>query len=88
MYWFGDSWDAPVCETTHHIATPVGELCQWCGPSCPIEDGDQGFVLPLIKPDGFTGTIYFHRVCFLREIGIYEVITEQGATDDPTANYS
>jgi hypothetical protein len=30
MKWFGESWNAPVCESTERVAVPVGETCVRC----------------------------------------------------------
>jgi hypothetical protein len=44
MLWFGESWDAPMCEPGAHAPTPVGVLCMSCEE--PIEEGDRGVMMP------------------------------------------
>lgn len=65
MRWFGKSWGAPICHSTPHAATPVGEACQFC--RNPIEAGDQGFLLPFLS-EGVEGELPSHRKCLLRAV--------------------
>lgn len=65
MRWFGESWGAPINEDVPHAPTPVGEQCEGCHQ--PVEDGDQGvlipdagWVIPVERP--------FHHRCFLAGI--------------------
>lgn len=71
MRWFGESWGAPVNETTDHVDTPVGESCaQGCGR--PIAEGDQGVLIPgvntltlqgrFLMRDGSTEDTFVERV--------------------------
>ena len=65
--WFGESWGAPVCEPAQHTATPTGEPCaELCGD--PIEERDQGFLIPLLREDREPVLLAYHRMCFLRTI--------------------
>jgi hypothetical protein len=65
MKWFGESWDAPVCEIVDHVATPVGEKCLHCDE--PIAEGDYGVVIPLVDGNA-TIPIPEHYACFMRRI--------------------
>jgi hypothetical protein len=56
MYWFGETWGAPVCEECEHISVPVGEHCAWCEEV--ITEKDQGVANPREAP--------FHIECFMR----------------------
>jgi hypothetical protein len=49
MKWFGPDWGASVCRTTPQVLTPSGN-CTNCGE--PIEQGNQGFVMPHVVLDG------------------------------------
>ena len=63
--WFGESWNAPVCDPRALVETPVGEDCAW-GSGAPIKAGDQGVGIP----DGSTGFyVWYHLDCWLRVIG-------------------
>jgi hypothetical protein len=81
MRWFGESWGAPVCESTKQAQTPLGKLCaHQCGHS--IRPGDAGLLIPyssscLISEIEPMLTIIddrphlaYHLVCFFDEIGI------------------
>jgi len=48
MRWFGESWKAPVCETTEQIETPVGLTCAPCGKL--IGPDDRGLLIPTLTP--------------------------------------
>jgi len=50
MKWFGESWGAPCCETSEHVATPIDAPCLRC--EVPIADGDQGFVVAFHAAEG------------------------------------
>jgi hypothetical protein len=76
LRWFGDSWDAPVCDPRAHVDTPVGSPC-WGhehlhGPLRPavIEDGDQGVTLPYYPGEQTVVTIAYHLRCWLHEVGV------------------
>lgn len=64
--WFGESWDAPVCDPARHMPTPVGDRCVEC--SDLIEEDDQGMIIPFwdgTAPVMLTST---HLTCFLATI--------------------
>ena len=46
MYYFGENWGAPVCQTTEQKPTPVGQVCYHCGEA--IEEGNRGFLMPVV----------------------------------------
>ncbi len=75
MKWFGERWEATICDTAEHTKTPVGTSCYGCcGKS--IEEGDQGFVVPVIdSPDELS----IHKKCFVR--------TVFGRDDDHTGHF-
>lgn len=64
MNYFGAPWPSIVCEDGTQIPTPVGMECAWC--SVPIEDGDQGVVIPAIRAAGEVTLDPWHKECFLR----------------------
>jgi hypothetical protein len=66
MKFFGEPWNAPVCEDTPQAPTPVGELCLDCDK--PIRDGDQGLLIPFAPTDRAPYMAPHHRRCFIRSI--------------------
>lgn len=69
MQWFGESWGAPVCILTEHVDTPLGKVCVDCEKE--IRPGDSGFVVPYLRPpQGRFTEAYYHRDCFLGNLGI------------------
>lgn len=71
MQWFGESWGAPICQHAPHAETPVGEPCDdGCGE--PIRDGDQGYLVPLLREREEPVYLAHHRACWLRSIGLHE----------------
>lgn len=64
--WFGPAWDAPVCEDTPQAPVPVGQPCLAC--SLPIEEDDQGFLIPYAPETGYPHLAPWHRSCFLASI--------------------
>lgn len=69
MRYFGEPHDAPVYEETERASTPVGVPCSSC--KVPIEDGDDGFLIPDLFTLGVDATIDespWHRRCLLSEI--------------------
>jgi hypothetical protein len=67
LRWFGTSWLAPVCDPGNHIPTPLGMRCIRCGKGFTLND--QGFEMPYVD-GGRVGTVYYHKGCFLREVGV------------------
>jgi hypothetical protein len=63
---FGKPWNAPVCESATVLETPVGDECFRC--AVPIEDGDQGYVIPRLTVNDDYRFDSWHRECFLRSI--------------------
>jgi hypothetical protein len=85
IWWFGDSWGAPVCVEDGHAPTPSDVYCaHGCGHS--IRPGDQGVLLPVSLPLSSEGLaevlmyghyevngvahVAYHLVCFFDEIGV------------------
>jgi hypothetical protein len=66
--WFGQAWDAPVCEGAPQLAVPVGEPCLRC--DVKITEGDRGVLIPYGGPagGGDPALAPWHRGCFLAEI--------------------
>lgn len=56
--WFGVDWGSDLCAAQPRIATPVGELCYWCGET--ISESDDGFRT--------SNAMLAHRNCFMRQI--------------------
>lgn len=67
MQWFGESWNAPVCETVEHARTPVGQLCFQCNKA--IRESDRGLLIPLAG-DGEPLIYPWHLRCFLQAVGV------------------
>ena len=76
MQWFGKSWGAPVNEDTPHVPTPTGQPCLDCGD--PIEEGDQGFMIPFYRGSGEVTNEAHHRLCFARQVIPPEVMEIKG----------
>ena len=57
MQYFGESWGAPINETSAQAPTPVGEPCEWC--TVAFADDDRGVIIH------GSVTIAYHRECFL-----------------------
>jgi hypothetical protein len=67
MRWFGQYRFSAVCDDTQRIAVPVGEVCPGCGH--PIEEGDDGYVIPLLGHDRVE-ELSWHEDCLsFRSIG-------------------
>lgn len=67
MQWFGESWGAPFNETTPHVDTPVGKLCNgWCEEE--IEAGDSGVIMGGVGMDDKPILVCYHRNCYLRQV--------------------
>ncbi len=43
VWWFGESWGAPICDEDYHVETPVGQKCLSSGKT--INEDDRGFVM-------------------------------------------
>lgn len=66
MRWFGKDWGAPVNESCEQAPRPVGELCLDCRE--PIEEGDDGFLIPFMSMDGGQGEKPHHYRCFVEQV--------------------
>lgn len=71
MQYFGEPWDAPVCDpddpdSVPQAATPVGRPCMRC--KSLINDGDQGLLIPYAPEEGAPSLEPWHRLCFMRDI--------------------
>jgi hypothetical protein len=70
MTFFGKPWDSPACDDAIAGPTPLGERCQDCQE--PIEQGDQGFMIPTVRlgEDGEpVGSLEpTHRECLTRMV--------------------
>lgn len=65
--WFGDSWQAPVCDPRTHVDTPTGLFCTECGK--PIDGDDQGVTLDLLPGAGVPWTrAPWHLRCWLAQV--------------------
>lgn len=61
VQWFGQSWDAPICEIAPKAEVPVGRVCGWCGETFGPEDS--GLLL-----DADETTMPYHVECQLRSV--------------------
>jgi len=79
VQWFGESWEAPVCDPEQEIAVPVDRPCVRCGIYLLVDD--QGLAIPYVDPlarelvrpgdelpDVAWEHLYFHRGCFMEAI--------------------
>ena len=73
MRWFGESWDAPVCEEGEHVPTPTG-ACGIC--DAAIRERDQGLILVRYGPNSTVLDFPVHIDCLLS-------LVEPGAVSDP-----
>jgi hypothetical protein len=65
--WFGESWGAPVNETTEHVETPVGQPCEEC--RVQIKADDSGFLIPDAVPLlGEAHESPWHFDCLMRHV--------------------
>ena len=69
MKWFGHQWNAPICEDSTHIETPVGQQCFWC--EKPIIASDVGVVLPHLGETESTEEPW-HLYCLQTSLGVVE----------------
>lgn len=69
--WFGESWDAPICDPERHIPTPVGWTCHHC--LSPIEEYQRGVLMGLLFEVGGWSEVHTHLACFLADMGIAEI---------------
>ncbi len=67
MKWFGESWSAPVCESTEHAAVPVGEPCVRCHEA--FHETSQGVLMPFYDGERVS-MVGYHRLCLLAEMGV------------------
>lgn len=68
--WFGESWQAPICEPDNHAETPVGAPCARC--RSRIKRFERGLLI--FAPDHVIeglppNRVAYHIDCFLTEIG-------------------
>jgi hypothetical protein len=64
MRWFGETWDAPVNESTEEATIPIGEACERC--EVEIKEGDRGFLIPGFVDDSKTVREFpYHLRCFM-----------------------
>lgn len=66
MNFFGEPWDAPVCEDTPRVEVPVGQPCLRCGVA--IEADDRGFMIPYARAGRKASVEPWHLACFAREV--------------------
>jgi hypothetical protein len=43
VWWFGESWGAPICDEDYHVETPVGRRCVYTGKT--VSKHDRGFIV-------------------------------------------
>ena len=68
MRWFGEDWNAPVCEEGEQVETPFGQPCEDC--KRPIEQGDQGIVLVSYE-DHIVRDFPVHLDCLMGMVGVF-----------------
>jgi len=65
MRYFGEPWDAPVCNEGEQVPTPVGSQCEQCHKA--IEDGDRGLMLVMYSEER---DFPVHLSCLFNSIGL------------------
>lgn len=60
--WFGDSWDANICDPQHKIDIPLDAKCCWCDEGFDAES--QG--VRIVSYGSDTPYAFYHVCCFLR----------------------
>lgn len=73
MQYFGEPWDAPVCDpddeaSVEQAPTPVGQQCFAHGCGEPIKEGDRGFLIPYMPYEGEPSLEAWHRWCLMKEV--------------------
>jgi len=69
--YFGEPWNASIAEGVQ-APTPIGQPCIYCQE--PIQDGDQGFLMPCIaadpsRQDEMAGlAVPVHAECLMRMV--------------------
>lgn len=43
VWWFGESWGAPICDEDYHVETPIGRKCIYTDQT--IRHDDRGFIV-------------------------------------------
>jgi len=72
MRWFGEPWGAagnlaPICENAKdRVKTPVAESCLFCLE--PIEEFDQGVLMPYRQEQGGEILAPLHLRCLLADV--------------------
>lgn len=64
--WFGETWNAPMCDPTMHVETPVGSLCLQCEEE--IGERDRGVTMPYLGLGANVHQAAVHLECHLRSI--------------------
>jgi len=68
MWWFGESWGAPICDPRTHIVLNSGHECFAC--KRDLHEGDRGFVVAHVDALEGVARLPWHRDCFLQSLGI------------------
>jgi hypothetical protein len=66
--WFGPTWDSPVNDPANEMSVPLGENCLRCEEA--FDHGDQGLAIPALLSVSENGQVFYHKACFLAEIGL------------------
>jgi hypothetical protein len=84
--WFGSPWPssanpAPVCDPADRIPVPLGMRCVRCEKGFTLND--QGFELPLVDEGRRVRAVYYHKGCFLREVGVVRDVADAPSAPAP-----
>jgi hypothetical protein len=79
MQWFGDSWGAPVCDETAHVATPTGQPCLYCKKAILAED--IGFLIPCVRETVTTEP--WHYECLVQSLNLDANRAKRLAAESP-----
>lgn len=71
--WFGESWEAPVCQDDNHVDVPIGALCEDFNCRRPITECDQGFLIYHYEQEK-SGYRPWHKACLIGQIIPEEIL--------------
>lgn len=86
MFWFGESWQAPVNDPDQQVAIPVGMKCSGhehmhLSRSAVIEQDDQGVLIPYyggrIEHGRRVTNLAYHLDCWLHELGADRLVMKE-----------
>jgi hypothetical protein len=68
VHWFGEPWDAPVCDEAARVKVPVDKECDLC--MVTFLPTDQGITVPHLSEFKSVGRSRYHLTCWVRCLGL------------------